>query len=343
MHFKYPWERTYAAVQSQLTGMGAEVFEVGALQRGDGDKPQFMLLRTWDQKNVIESIPWLLFQNWRGSHIYVRPKGESNLTLVDDLVASAVTRMRQEGFQPAVVVQTSPGNYQAWIKHGIRLDPELGTAVARDLARRFGGDEKAAAWRHFGRMVGFRNTKAKHKETVAVPEYDAWRGQYFHRNLEGQWVGRGGSIYTEEQLHAMHARLAPRARFPFVRLVEASGVVARGSEPLVAEVRAAMEKERLDRARAAHSRSRSRGLREPEDHLKSIDAFRADPRYGGDGTRVDLAYAVYAVARGADIQEVTAALRSRDLSHKGNEKRQNDYVERTVRKALASVEQGRGR
>jgi len=58
---------------------------------------------------------------------------------------------------------------------------------------------------------------------------------------------------------------------------------------------------------------------------------------------VDLAYAVYAVARGADVEEVRTTLRSRDLSHKGNEKRQRDYIERTVRKALASVEQARGR
>ena len=76
--------------------------------------------------------------------------------------------------------------------------------------------------------------------------------------------------------------------------------------------------------------------------MKGIEAFRADPRYGGDGTRVDLAYAVYAVAHGADVEDVRAALRSRDLSHKGNEKRQSDYIERTVRKALVSVAAGEG-
>ena len=60
-------------------------------------------------------------------------------------------------------MQTSPGNYQAWIKHAARLDKELGTAVARDLAERFGGDVKAADWRHFGRLAGFRNTKENTK------------------------------------------------------------------------------------------------------------------------------------------------------------------------------------
>jgi len=69
--------------------------------------------------------------------------------------------------------------------------------------------------------------------------------------------------------------------------------------------------------------------------------FRADARYGGDGTRIDLAYAVYALSRGVTATEVEAAIRSRDLSHKGTERRQNDYVERTIKKALASIDRGR--
>jgi hypothetical protein len=69
--------------------------------------------------------------------------------------------------------------------------------------------------------------------------------------------------------------------------------------------------------------------------------FRADSRYGGDGTRVDLAYAVYALSHGASAEEVVTAIRSRDLSHKGNERRQNEYVERTIKKALAAIERGR--
>jgi len=249
----HAWDKTYEAVDRQLTAMGADLFEVGALQRGDGDQPQFMLLRIWDQEKVIQSIPWLRFQNWHESHIYVRPKGESSLTLVDDLKVSAVARMRQEGLQPAAVVQTSPGNYQVWINHASRLDKQLGTAVARALAERFGGDVKAADWRHFGRLAGFRNTKARYKEVLAAPEYDDWRSQNFHRDLEGQWIGRAGNVYTEGRLREMHANLLPRTRFPFVRLTEASGVIARGSEQLVATVRAVSERERADQARACGS------------------------------------------------------------------------------------------
>jgi hypothetical protein len=58
---------------------------------------------------------------------------------------------------------------------------------------------------------------------------------------------------------------------------------------------------------------------------------------------VDLAYAVYALAHGMDLASVEAALRSRDLSHKGNENRQRDYVERTMRKAMVTLETARER
>lgn len=335
-------DKTCEAVERQLCAMGAEILEVGALRRGDGDQPYLMLLRTWERKTVISSIPWLRYQNWHASHIYVRPKGESNLTLIDDVKGEAVAQMRAEGIQPAAVVQTSPGNYQVWVKHAARLDKELGTAVARELAARFGGDVKAADWRHFGRLAGFRNTKEKYRQVVAVPDYDDWRGQNFHRDLEGQWVDRNGNVYTDARLREIHTNLSPTVRFPFVRLVEASGAIARESERLVATVRAKLEQQRADRAQAqAHFQTQVQ--RQSQGPLKGIEAFRADPRYGGDGTRVDLAYAIYAVAHGVDLASLKAALRSRDLSHKGNPERQSDYVERTVKKALASVAQARGR
>jgi len=335
-------DKTYEAVERQLSAMGAEIFEVGALQRGDGDQPHFMLLRSWDKRTLIHSIPWLRYQNWHQSHIYVRPKGESNLTLIDDLKDEALGRMRAEGFEPAVVVRTSPGNYQAWIKHTTTLDKELGTGVARELANRFGGDVKAADWRHFGRLAGFRNTKEKYKQVVTVPGYDNWRGQNFHRDLEGRWVDGQGNAYGDRQLREIHANLSPTNRFPFVYLVEASGATARESEWFVAAVSAKLAQQRVDRAQAqvrfdtqVHQYSRG--------PLKGIESFRGDFFYGGDGIREDLAYALYAIGHEVDLERVKAALRSRDLSHKGNEQRQNDYIERTVKKALASVDQSRGR
>src|SRR5262249_3186898 len=75
-------------------------------------------------------------------------------------------------------------------------------------------------------------------------------------------------------------------------------------------------------------------------NLKTIDEFRRDPRYGSDGNRIDLAYAVYALSHGVTEEQVRIAIASRDLKHKGNEKRQADYVDRTIQKALQTFRDG---
>ena len=91
--------------------------------------------------------------------------------------------------------------------------------------------------------------------------------------------------------------------------------------------------------RARDLAARVSPLRQTERHAarKTIDDFRADPRYGGDNTRIGLAFAIYALSHGAAAGEVAAAIRSRDLSHKGNEKRQAQYVERTLAKASGRI------
>ena len=108
-----------------------------------------------------------------------------------------------------------------------------------------------------------------------------------------------------------------------MKIIDASGSTYPEAEPFVADVRRQIEAER-DRERDRRSRGQGSGRHAVAGKLKSIDIFRADPRYGGDDTRIDLAYAIYALSRGATEAQVEAAIRSRDLSHKGGERRQAD-------------------
>jgi hypothetical protein len=129
--------------------------------------------------------------------------------------------------------------------------------------------------------------------------------------------------------------------FPFVRLIESSGVVYPSAGKFVDNIREqyAREQDARKKRDAAFASVPVFGGAD-----RSIDSFRQNPVYGGDGTRVDLAYALYALSRGVSAEDVGAAIRSRDLSHKGTERRQEDYVERTIRKALAlQHSQARGR
>lgn len=292
--------RTTRAVESQIAAMGCDVFEIGLFKPDAAEGESIMVPRVWDREALVRSVPWLRHENLSARNIYIRPKGEHQLSLIDDLSAGAVANMKRAGFGPALIVETSPGNFQAWVKHSERLDKETGTAAARELAQRFGGDTKAADWRHFGRLAGFTNRKSKYR--------DASTGLY-----------------------------------PFVKIIEATGTVYSAADEFIRGVHAGVEErkhaEELRRA-AATSKGLGHGDVSP---LKSIESFRSDPRYAGDGSRTDLAYALYAFSRGSSQAQVEAAIASRDLSHKGTERRQRDYIARTVRKALATVDRGHER
>jgi hypothetical protein len=282
---------TAHAVATQLDAMGAKKYEVGIF---DAEQDR-MWIRRWNEDEIIRAVTFLKAQNALGKHIYVRPEGSHSLTLVDDLKAETVARMKIEGFAPAAVVETSPANFQAWLAHGAILEPGLSTEVSKEIALQYGGDPGSADWRHFGRLAGFTNRK---------PQYQQANGHY-----------------------------------PFVRLREATGVLYEQAQPLVAKVTSVVEarvEEELARRQAYRRNERANGL------SKSVHDFRNAPLYAGDYHRADLAYAAYALSRGATPDDVETAIRTRDLSHKGKESRQRDYVARTIAKAQLAVDRDSG-
>lgn len=125
--------------------------------------------------------------------------------------------------------------------------------------------------------------------------------------------------------------------FPYVRLHEASGKVYVRADEFLAEVKTLYEAERSKLPPPASFRVR--GLR--SSNLKSVGDFCAKPIYAGDQTRIDLAYAVYALAHGIGENEVRATIASRDLTHKGNKKRQEEYIDRTLKKAQDRIRENR--
>lgn len=153
-------DRTRDAVIRQVDAMRVPAFEVGVFD----SVAEQMIPRTWSKEALVKSVAWLRFENLQGRNIYVRPSGVHSLSLIDDLSADAVEKMRGAGFTPALVVETSPGNFQVWLQHGRVLSKDLSTATAKALARRFGGDQGSADWRHFGRLAGFTNRKEKHRQ-----------------------------------------------------------------------------------------------------------------------------------------------------------------------------------
>ena len=277
---------TEEAVQLQAVGMHAEVFEIGLF---DPNGRRQMLPRVWDRNTLLRSIPWLRLKNGRGRNIYIRPSGEHRLTLLDDIGWRTVGRLKEEGFEPAVIVETSPGNFQAWLDHGETLPKEFSTFVARILARRFLADPASADWRHYGRLAGFTNRKEKYRKQNGL--------------------------------------------YPFVLLHEASGRTYRRAPEFLPEAEDLFNEAKKRQVPT----NLSARVGAPLVSLKTIEDFRHRSIYGGDHTRCDLAYAIYALAHGVPETTLREQLASRDLSHKGNDKRQQEYLDRTVLKARIRV------
>jgi hypothetical protein len=72
--------------------------------------------------------------------------------------------------------------------------------------------------------------------------------------------------------------------------------------------------------------------------VKALKEFHDDAIYAGDLHRADMAWAKHAASCGMKLEQVREELlKGRDLSKKGNRKRQIEYVMRTTEKALRNL------
>jgi hypothetical protein len=149
-----------------VTALGVPRFEIGIRDAKTGK----MMERNWSSAELEQSVAWLKRMNANGNDVYIRPAGEHGLVLVDDLKPQALERMKADGFAPAATIETSPGNYQAWVKLSDKpLSADIRSAAAKMLAKEYGGDPNSADSRHYGRLAGFTNQKPKYNRNGLQP------------------------------------------------------------------------------------------------------------------------------------------------------------------------------
>jgi hypothetical protein len=152
-------DRTLQAARTMLQALDAPAYDIGVLSH----RGMLPGLTGLSPEQLISRLSLLKSHNARGAHIYVRPSGEHRYTVLDDLSADSVDRLGADGLEPCTVVETSPGNLQAWLKHDDVYPKQLSTFIAQTLAQRYQGDPSAADWRRFGRLAGFTNCKEKYR------------------------------------------------------------------------------------------------------------------------------------------------------------------------------------
>ncbi len=156
---------TRQAIRKQLAAMPNDLYLVRLIHNQTGRPFPGERLWTAAQLTGAATIRFLRARNCEGCDVYLHPfAGNQNsgyiLVDLDRADSTVVDRMRLNGHDPCVVVQTSPGHLQAWIRLSpAPLEPAVATAAGRYLAHRYGGDGASIDWRHLGRLAGFTNQK----------------------------------------------------------------------------------------------------------------------------------------------------------------------------------------
>ena len=188
-------DKTEHTIRQLLAALHAPGYDIGVLT----DAGMYRV-EAATASRVLRMLPFLKYRNAHGAHIYLRPTGESCYTLQDDLTAAALSRLTVEGYAPAAIIETSPGSFQAWLRHTQPFPKELGTLAAKTLAEHFGADRSAADWRRFGRAPGFTNRKPQHRNPqgfypfahlrtsagTVFPEADAFRSRLLTLQQEAE-------------------------------------------------------------------------------------------------------------------------------------------------------------
>jgi hypothetical protein len=239
------------------------------------------------------------FRSWNADErgIHFASNGAWPVVVVDDVSREGIQEMKREGYDPAAVTMSSPGNYQGWVKWGSDItSPENCYAVSRMLNQRW-GDPGAIGVNHRGRLPGFTNPK--------------------HLTATGQ--------------------------HPFVRLIEASGQIARRADDL-----AKMEEALPARAKTPQQQKRGPGRTliasvdypplEPLDKIDMAPWDRAKKEFDDpDASRRDWRAVAALLRRGWQPREIAEMMRRDPEIGRRKPKHQEDYILRTVWKCYHYV------
>ncbi len=135
--------------------------------------------RLWDAGQLVRGsvVRFLRVRNQQGYDIYLLPYAEQGnagyiLIDLDHATPDVLQLMRGNGHEPCVLLQSSPGHLQAWIRVSTTpLQPAVATTISKELARTYGGDLASTDWCHLGRLAGFTNQK--HRRRTATG-YAPW-------------------------------------------------------------------------------------------------------------------------------------------------------------------------
>jgi len=160
---------TLQAMRRQLAAMPHDLYLIRLIHHRT--RRAFPGERLWTAAQLIHpaTVRFLRVRNREGCDVYLQPYAEDCnpgyiLIDLDHVGAEIVETMRADGLAPCVVLQTSPGNLQAWVHvSSTPLEAWVASSIGKQLAQRYGGDLASTDWRHLGRLAGFTNQKPQRR------------------------------------------------------------------------------------------------------------------------------------------------------------------------------------
>jgi hypothetical protein len=150
---------TSTLVSRFADALQADEYRVQIATKKEGLKPRNIF---YTPEQLQKAVGFLRNRNAIGYDIYIRPVGWQYV-LLDDLKREVLEELAT--FKPAVLVETSPDNFQAWlIFPDVPATRQDALTVCRELAERFKADPGAAEPDHVGRLPGYTNRKPKYRK-----------------------------------------------------------------------------------------------------------------------------------------------------------------------------------
>jgi len=207
--FDHGFLLTLLAMRRQLAAMPHDLYLVRLIHYQT--RRAFPGERLWTVAQLTHpaTIRFLRVRNREGGDVYLHPYAEGRnsgyiLVDLDGANPAVVSTMRAAGHEPCVVLQTSPGNFQAWVQVSATPIPAAeGSQIGKQLAHVYGADPASADWRHLGRLAGFTNQKPQRRNGRG---YSPWvKVLYAHVGMASQ-----AAALLEEAQHRLgtHSSLA---------------------------------------------------------------------------------------------------------------------------------------
>ncbi|MEQ9590932.1 MAG: DNA-primase RepB domain-containing protein [Parvibaculaceae bacterium] len=278
----------------QLAALGVARYEFCLVDANSGRAERHL----WSASHALSRLSWLKHRNASEWHIYLRPETCEPIVLVDDLSHAGVEAMRADGLGALCIVESSPDNFQAWVRVAESPIPhELATGIGEVLATRYEADLRAKSFRQPGRAVGFTNVKPKHK----LPN----------------------GLFPFVRLHEASGQSAQKP----AALVDSARALLKERRASRAQIRNRYLK-----------RSRRVGLEDPQSFFENAVAYICKQYGADtDLSRADAAAARRMLTHGYAAADVATAMLRSEAIHDRRGHRVADYVDRTVAWAVDHV------